>query len=256
MATIQTGRFVWFDLVTQDPRKAQGFYGELFGWKTKDAPMPGGGSYTMLVANGKELGGYMPTPKGAPPHAHWLAHLQVKDVKATCDQITRLGGKIRKQPEQMGEYGTMAIVADPYDATFALWQPGKPEGTGDYLETPGTWCWNELTTPEPEKSVEFYTKIGGFTHTKMQTGPMTYHVLESDGKRRAGITKPMMPNVPTQWTPYVHVSSADQTTDKAKKLGATVHVGPMDIPNVGRFSVFTETTGGTLGILQPLPMAK
>ena len=251
MAT-KTGRFMWFDLVTKDPGKAQGFLGEIFHWKTQQAPMAGGGSYTMIVNAGKPIGGYMATPQGAPPHAHWLAHLMVEDAAATCAKIRSLGGKIRKEPHKIGELGTMAIVADPQDATFALWQPGKSEpGAGDYQETVGAWCWNELTTPEPAKAVEFYTKIGGFTENRMEMGPMTYHVLESDGKGRAGITKPMQPNVPTMWTPYVHVASTDELVARAQKLGATVHAGPMDIPDVGRFAVFSEPTAGTLGILQP-----
>jgi len=256
MAKINTGRFVWFELVSKDPKKAQAFLGELFHWKTQDMPIPGGGSYTMITVDNKPIGGYMPTPQGAPPHAHWLSHLQVTDAKATADQIKSLGGKIRKDTTKMGDFGTMAIVADPFDATFALWQPGKPEGTGDFLGVDNAWCWNELTTPEPDKSVEFYKKIGGFTEEKMDGGGMTYHVLSFDGAPRAGITKTPMPGAPTAWTPYVAVANADQTTDRAKKLGATVHVGPIDIPNVGRFAVFTEANAGTLGILQPAPRAK
>jgi len=85
---------------------------------------------------------------------------------------------------------------------------------------------------------------------------MVYHLLNSDGKGRAGVTKPSMPGVPTAWTPYVGVANADQITEKAKRLGATVHVGPQDIPNVGRFAIFTDANAGTIGILQPAPQAK
>jgi predicted enzyme related to lactoylglutathione lyase len=253
MAKIETGRFVWFELMTNEPRKAQGFLAEVFHWKTQDMPIPGGGTYTMITLDGTPIGGYRPTAAGAPTHAHWISNLQVADAIAVVEQIKSLGGKVRKPPEKMGDMGTSAIVADPFDATFALWQPAKPEGTGDYLGKENAWCWNELTTPEPEKSVAFYSKIGGFTETKMQSGPMTYHVLNSGGKTRAGITKPMMEGVPTMWTPYVNVGKADAIVDKVKKLGATVHAGPMDIPNVGRFAVFTEPNAGTLGILQPVP---
>ena len=78
-----------------------------------------------------------------------------------------------------------------------------------------------------------------------------YHQLKSDGKGRAGVVKSPMPGVPQMWTPYVHVASVDQTADKAKQLGATLQVPPMDIPTIGRFAIFTDPFGGTLGILQP-----
>ena len=58
--SIPTGRFVWFEYVSQDARKAQGFFGELFGWSTKSVPMPEG-AYTMIAAaDGKSLSGSSP----------------------------------------------------------------------------------------------------------------------------------------------------------------------------------------------------
>lgn len=70
MATIPTGRFVWFDYVSNEARKAQGFFGELFHWKTKDVPMPGGMSYTMIALGDAAIGGYTQPP---PANTHWLA---------------------------------------------------------------------------------------------------------------------------------------------------------------------------------------
>src|SRR5438093_4160614 len=140
-------KFVWFDYVGKDAQKAQAFYGELFNWKTQDVPNPAGGSYTMIVTGGEQIGGYMGQPPGAPAQAHWLAHLSVQDAAATIVKIKQHGGKVRKEPQKMGDMGTMAIVADPFDATFALWQPAKPEaggGSGDFKGKVGTWCWNEL----------------------------------------------------------------------------------------------------------------
>ena len=49
----------------------------------------------------------------------------------------------------------------------------------------------------------------------------------------------------------VQIASADQTADKAKRLGATIVVPPTDIPNVGRFAIFVDAQGNTTGILQP-----
>jgi len=63
--------------------------------------------------------------------------------------------------------------------------------------------------------------------------------------------KSPMPGVPQSWLPYVQVASADATHDKAKKLGADIKVPPTDIPNVGRFSILTDTVGATVGILEP-----
>ena len=152
----------------------------------------------------------------------------------------------------MGDVGTWAVVADPTGAAFALWQPGKAEGDGNFKGKPGTWCWNELMTPDPDKCVPFYTAIGGFKANAMPMPQGTYTVLEFDGAPRAGIMKATPPQ-PTAWLPYVQVASADQTSQKATKLGGKVIVPPTDIPNVGRFSILTDVNGAAIGILQPAP---
>jgi predicted enzyme related to lactoylglutathione lyase len=79
----------------------------------------------------------------------------------------------------------------------------------------------------------------------------TYHLLTTDGRPRAGVLGKMMPDQPHAWLPYVQVTSADKTSEKAKKLGGSVLVPPTDIPNVGRFSVLTDNQGAPIGILQP-----
>jgi hypothetical protein len=196
------------------------------------------------------IGGYMPTPQGAPPEAHWLSSLQVTDAFASAKQVTSLGGKVVKDPVKMGDFGTFAIAKDPLGGVFALWQPAKAEGNGDFKGLANTWCWNELATQDVAASVAFYSKLGGFKEEKMEMDGSTYHILNADGKGRAGVMKPPHP-MPQAWTPYVQVDSTDQTIAKAKKLGADVKLAGEDIPGVGRIGLFVDPQGGWLGVLQP-----
>jgi len=248
--TIPTGRFVWFEYVSSDAHKAQGFFGELFGWSTKSVPMPDG-AYTMIAAqDGKTIGGYSAAPDGAPPQASWLPYLQVTSVADTTAKVKVLGGTILKEPFKVGDFATMAVVTDPHGAALALWQPTKAEDAA--APTAGHFCWNELPSKDPAASVKFYAQIGGFTSSKMEMAGMgTYHVLESAGQSRAGVMQHPMPDAPQAWVPYVKVGNADQAADRAKKLGATLLVPPTAIPNVGRFAVFADPQGAVLGILQP-----
>lgn len=248
--SIPTGRFVWFEYVSQDARKAQGFFGELFGWSTKNVPMPDG-DYTMIAApDGKTIGGYFAAPDPKAAKASWLPYLQVQSAKDSAAQVKKLGGSIMKEPFKVGDFATMAVVADPLGAGFALWQPAKVEDPGK--PGVGHFVWNELPSKDPAASVAFYSKIGGFTVNKMEMPGMgTYNVLEADGQGRAGIMPQPMPEAPHLWLPYVQVASADQTAEKAKRLGANVVVPPTQIPNVGRFAIFVDAQGAGTGILQP-----
>jgi predicted enzyme related to lactoylglutathione lyase len=241
-----SGRFVWFEYVSKDAPKAQGFFGELFGWSTKSVPMPDG-AYTMIAASdGKTIGGYS-AADGA--KASWLPYLLVGSAAEATAKVKKLGGAVVKEPVKIGDFATMSIVTDPRGAVVALWQPVKPEDGGK--PEVGHFAWNELASKDPTASVAFYSQIGDFTSKAMDMGGSAYHVLESAGESRAGIMAPQMPEAPHAWLPYVNVASADQTADKAKRLGATLVVPPTDIPNVGRFAIFVDAQGVATGILQP-----
>src|SRR5262249_2087867 len=117
--TTPTGRFVWFEYVSTEAAKAQGFFGEVFGWGTQSVPMPDG-AYTMISVGSGASGGSLPTPKGAPAHAHWLSHLQVTSAAETADKVKAQGGRIAAAPFKVGDFGTMAVVLDPQGGVFAL----------------------------------------------------------------------------------------------------------------------------------------
>lgn len=247
--TIPTGRFVWFEYVSKDAQKAQGFFGELFGWSTKRVPMPDG-DYAMIAASdGRTIGGYSASPDPTPAKASWLPFLQVGSAAEIAAKAKALGGSIMKDPFKVGDFATMSVVIDPLGAPVALWQPNKAEDPG--APAAGHFVWNELASKDPAASVQFYAQIGGFTESKNEMPGMgTYHILESGGQGRAGIMAQQMPQQPHAWLPYVQVASADQTAEKAKRLGATVVVPPTDIPNVGRFAIFVDAQGAGTGILQ------
>jgi len=242
-------KFVWFEYVSTDAPKAQGFYGELFGWGTKKVPLPGG-EYTVIAQGDVTIGGYLPTPDSAPKQAMWLTHLRVDDAKAAAQKAKSLGGKILMDAEKIGNVGTKAVVADPHGGVLALWQPTDPNEKSSPAAD-NRFCWNELTSKDPAASVAFYKALGGFSTDAMEMGPMgTYHLLKTGDTMIAGIMKPPMPEAPHAWTPYVQVANTDATTEKAKRLGGQIIVPPTDIPNVGRFAIFADTQGADLGALQ------
>ncbi|HEY4243412.1 MAG TPA: VOC family protein [Kofleriaceae bacterium] len=245
MQKANTSCFVWYEYLGSDLAKAQGFFGELFGWGTRDVPMPNG-AYTMISTGDHTIGGYRAAPEGS----RWRAHLGVTDAAATAAQVKSLGGVIVQPAVKASDFGTMAIVRDPQGAELALWQPTRPEPPT--AVGPGHFCWTELTAESPEAAAKFYCTIGGFTSEAMEMPGMgKYTTLRADGEPRAGIMAPSMPAAPRQWLPYVAVASADKTADKAKRLGAQLYVPPTDIPGVGRFAIFGDPQGAPLGILQP-----
>jgi predicted enzyme related to lactoylglutathione lyase len=80
-----------------------------------------------------------------------------------------------------------------------------------------------------------------------------YHIVSRGGVDRGAATSHLAPGVPPHWLPYVFVDDPDSTLAKAKKLGATIHVGPEDIPDVGSFGVLADPIGAVLAVRKPKP---
>jgi predicted enzyme related to lactoylglutathione lyase len=54
------------------------------------------------------------------------------------------------------------------------------------------------------------------------------------------------------WLGYITVEDVDTTTAKATEMGCGVCVEPTDIPSFGRFAVFTDPVGATIGVFTHL----
>lgn len=255
--TLLPGKFVWFELVSRDARKAQAFYGEVLGWKVEPFPM-GDLTYEMILAGDTldtMIGGYA-VPSGRQP-SHWISYLSVEDVDATAMAAATKGGRLVQAPFDVPGVGRRARIADPQGAELCLFK----SATGDPPDAPsspagwsGRWCWNELHTGDPSRALPFYEKVLGFSHRSMDAGPGgTYHILSRGGVDRAGVTDHLPGGARPHWLPYVAVDDADATIARARKLGARISVGPEDIPGVGRYGVLEDPTGAALAILKPLP---
>ncbi|MFN8572181.1 MAG: VOC family protein [Gemmatimonadaceae bacterium] len=115
------GRPSWHELMTDDYKKANDFYGALFGWKsTGEMDMGGGSMYAMFGHEKVSFGGMynrMKGMEGMPPF--WLLYLHVKDVAQAIEAATKGGAKVIR-PRMPIPGGTVAILSDPQGAAFAL----------------------------------------------------------------------------------------------------------------------------------------
>src|SRR5919199_6195300 len=80
-ATTTVGKFVWHEQVSSDPKQAQDFYTQLFGWET-EVFKPGEVDYAMIASGGQNHGGFGKAMEGAPP-PHWLSHVRVEHLDDT-----------------------------------------------------------------------------------------------------------------------------------------------------------------------------
>lgn len=124
----------------------------------------------------------------------------------------------------------------------------------------GSFCWFELNTRDVAGVKKFYKELCGWTTTASQMGAY-HHWHDKSGVMFGGImdmNSPEWANVPSHWMSYIAVDDVDGKAAKVTQLGGNVCVPPTDIPNVGRFSVVNDPTGGTFSIIRvndPKPIA-
>ncbi len=253
------GSFCWNQLNTTDLGAAEAFYTKLFGWESKlaDKALSHWGPFTSVKNQGQDIATLMQMPANAESQSHWLSYVWVQDIDASFAKMLELGGKALVPPKVLpGVEWRFAVFADPGGAMLAMFQqapdvdPAKPMPSG-----PGTFCWFECTTRLDEACIAFYTALFGWTTSAMDMGPAgTYTLFHKDGEQVAGLmpmTGPEWPeDMPAHWMPYVAVESVDATYARVADCGGQGCVPPTDIPNVGRFAVIDDGSGGFISIFQ------
>ena len=148
----------------------------------------------------------------------------------------------------MGEVGRFGIIADPQGAFISAYQPeGEPPGPE------GVFVWDELGTTDVDGAQRFYGEVFGWTASDMGPDPGGYQILKLGETRIAGFMALPDATLPPMWAPYVAVDDPDAITAKAKELGGSVLLEPMDVPTVGRFAYLRDPQGAMFGIIKPDP---
>jgi predicted enzyme related to lactoylglutathione lyase len=246
----KVGTFIWHENNSTDAEKAKSFYTELLGWQTE--AWPGEMEYTIIKVGDKGHGGISSAQGGAPPH--WMGSVFVEDVDEVARRTEAAGGKVLYGPEDIPEVGRFALISDPQGATVSAFTP-QPQGDGELGE--GVFVWDELHTSDPAAAKSFYGEVIGWTARDEDMGGMTYTIFQNrSGTDVAGCMQLMEGmQAPPHWLVYIGTDDVDAKTARAKELGATVHVEPMDIPNVGRFSVLQDPAGAAFGLFKGIPQS-
>lgn len=125
------------------------------------------------------------------------------------------------------------------------------------LKKHGAISWSELMTTDVEGAKTFYGQLFGWTFEEAPMENGIYHVVKVNDEEVAGIMDMPEPakGMPPAWGLYITVDNVDAVAEKAPSLGATVHLPPMDIPEVGRFCVLQDPQGAFISIISYLESA-
>jgi uncharacterized protein len=112
--------WVWIDLWTADVDQAAKFYSAVAGYQVLPLEQQGLRSGAHLVSGNYVRAGIM-QKHDARVSAVWLPYLRVADAKAATDQARAAGGKVVREPVNLGRV-IVAIIADPTGAPVGVAQ--------------------------------------------------------------------------------------------------------------------------------------
>lgn len=241
------GRFVWYDLITDDIDAASAFYGDLFGWTFEDVPGASSG-FQLIRMDGVPIGGLVYHERSHPDSAEsqWIGSLSVTNVDSAVTVVLDQGGTVYAGPKDLPLRGRVAVVADPQGAVLALVHTKD----GDPAERePGMrdWLWQELWTTNDDTALEFYHAMAGYDHESLELQSGEYHVLKYDGQAFAGLAQLPWDSVPPIWLPYIRVEDPQAVADRVEDLGGRVILSPDQIHS-REAAVIEDPTGGALAV--------
>jgi uncharacterized protein len=118
----------------------------------------------------------------------------------------------------------------------------------------GHFVWYDLMSTDPPRIDAFYSALFGWTVDPEPVSENGYRLLRISCEPFGGVLpwgREMGP--PSHWMGYIQVEALDITAARATELGAPTVLGPMDIPNVARFSIVSDPTGGSFVVYDPRP---
>jgi predicted enzyme related to lactoylglutathione lyase len=123
----EPGALCWAELTTRDPKKAETFYTQMFGWSAKHSAPAAVMDYTEFSVNGQPGVGMMAMPESMPAQvpSYWMPYFQVADLDASAAQAKSLGASVMVGPNAIPDGGRFVILQDPQKAMFAVYQAAR-----------------------------------------------------------------------------------------------------------------------------------
>ena len=111
----------FFEVISDEPKRAREFYGELFGWQIAEGPGMEGYALVDTGAGESAVGGGI-GPSQGPGDTGVKIYMRVDDLDAYISRAEQLGGAPLVPPMDLpGDFGRIAVIADPDGNPVGLW---------------------------------------------------------------------------------------------------------------------------------------
>lgn len=240
--THQDGMPCWVDIMVDTEEQhhdLRAFLSTLFDW-TWDGGGPEMGHYALAHHNGQPVLGL---GRNAGSTGETTTYFSTSSIEATAAKATELGASFAMPIMPVMELGSMAVLKDPTDALFGLWQPGTFHGFGVQYEAnaPG---WFDHVSERADEAGAFYASLSGHQLTPLEP-PM--RVLQNGDQWYASLS-PLPDHETPAWKPIFVVDSLERIHETVPRHGGAILVESMPVPG-SALCLFTEPVNGTTMIV-------
>jgi predicted enzyme related to lactoylglutathione lyase len=111
---------VHFEFWSKDTGALSDFYAKAFDWNTRFIEEMG---YHLVETGGEGgINGGMMTPQEGPWPSNMCLYIQVDDLDRFKERITKAGGRIVVERQEVPEVGVFALFEDPDGRVLGIWQ--------------------------------------------------------------------------------------------------------------------------------------
>ncbi len=244
---VESGRFVWRDLMTKDVNAAKKFYGELFGWRFEDVRR-GDRPYVIARGASSPVAGIVDVSAMPEAGSQWVSFMAVSDVDKSVAFVQAEKGKVLVQPRDL-PMARAAVITDPQGAPLGLAQVRRSVPDPEQ-PTPHQFFWQEYLAGDVDRALAFYKGLAGYDSKIQETRlNVDYHVLRST-RGRAGLFQlpPAATGVQPNWLPYVLVSDPAALAARVTALGGLIVVPAAPERRNGSLVVIADPGGAVLAL--------
>ncbi|MBE1530868.1 VOC family protein [Actinomadura algeriensis] len=120
---------------------------------------------------------------------------------------------------------------------------------------PGTACWLDLASPDPETSKAFYGELLGWHSYTLSVDKLDDYEMFTlggvDGPTVAGMQTLADETQPPSWTCYFRVTDVTDVARRVLAAGGRELVAPLDIAHLGRIGMYLDPQGTDFAVWEP-----
>jgi predicted enzyme related to lactoylglutathione lyase len=243
----------WVDLTAGDVTASWAFYSAVLGW-TPPAGEDLLSRYQLVSAGGAAVAGITRHQVAGP--AGWTIYLAADDADTSVAAAVARGATSLLPPEDVeggGDgkaLGRRAVLADPFGARIGLWQAGSLNGL-QLVNQPGGLCFEELRSPDPTASANFYANVFDYTLSpEPPYGPDYTSFRLADEQVVLGGIRAVDPGQPVNpgWLPFFGVADADCACQQTVANGGSVILPAFATPD-DRVALLADPEGCPFWVL-------